>query len=79
MSRPTTTRRTQQTDNILFDGRSVGEFANHAGVFDLQQELGLNLAEALEIADHLPVWADFYVSEGGADAMTASRRTTRSE
>jgi len=77
--RPTTTRRTQQTDNILFDGRSAGEFANHAGVVDLQQELGLNLAEALEISDHLPVWADFYVSEGGPDALAAGRRATLSE
>ena len=77
--RPTTTRRTQQTDNILFDRRSAGEFANHAGVFDLQQELGLNLAEALEIADHLPVWADFYITEGGPDALAAGRPTTRSE
>ena len=36
--RPTTTRRTQQSDNILFDRRSAGEFANHAGVFDLREE-----------------------------------------
>jgi hypothetical protein len=79
VGRPTTTRRTQQSDNILFDRRSAGEFANHAGVFDLQQELGLNLTEALEIADHLPVWADFYITEGGPDALTASRDTTRRE
>ena len=77
VGRPTTTRRSQQTDNILFDQRSASEFANHAGVFDLQQELGLNLAEALEIADHLPVWADFYTNEGGPDALAAGRRNRR--
>jgi hypothetical protein len=79
ISRPTTTHRSHQSDNILFDRRSSNEFANHAGVFDLQHELGLNLAEALEISDHLPVWADFYITEGGSDSMAAGPRATQPE
>ncbi len=56
---PTNTRRTKSYDNILFDTRSTVEYAGYAGVFDFRAEFGLTLEEALEVSDHLPVWAEF--------------------
>ncbi len=62
---PTTTRGTGVVDHLLFDRRATIEFTRRSGVFDLQREFNLPLREALEIADHLPVWAEFSVYEGG--------------
>jgi hypothetical protein len=62
---PTTTRGTEQVDNILFDCRATREFTGRAGVMDLMRELNLSLPETLEMTSHLPVWAEFSVYEGG--------------
>lgn len=71
---PTTTRRRQSLDNLLFDRRTSAEFANSAGVVDVQKQFGLSMAEALELGEHLPVWADFYTCEGGAAAAGVELR-----
>jgi len=70
---PTTTRHTAQLDNLLIDARATIEFGNHAGTFDVQRELGLNLSEALELGDHLPIWADFSLMEGGSAPLVSRR------
>ncbi len=62
---PTTTRGTRLVDNLLFDRRATTEFTRRSGVFDLQREFNVPLRDAVEIADHLPVWAEFSVYEGG--------------
>ncbi len=61
----TNTRGTSQYDNILFDSLATSEFLGQGGVFDFLKNLNLTLDEALEISDHMPVWADFSVLEGG--------------
>ena len=33
------------------------------GVYDLERNLGLSREQALQVSDHLPVWAEFRVWE----------------
>lgn len=78
ISTPTTTRGTQLADNILFNRRATSEYTGRSGVLDLIREFGLSMPEALEISEHLPIWAEFSVYEGGqAGHVTAAGRETR--
>ena len=61
----TTTRGTRLVDNLLFDARATSEFTGRSGVMDLMAEFDVTMREAIEISDHLPVWAEFDVYEGG--------------
>ncbi len=75
---PTNTRGTATYDNILFDRRNTVEFTGRAGVLSLQEEFGLSLEEALEVSDHLPVWAVFHATENTQTGGLATRpRETR--
>jgi deoxyribonuclease-1-like protein len=62
---PTTARGTQLADNIIFDRRATSEFTGRAEVVDLMREFDLTIEQALEISEHLPVWAEFSSYEGG--------------
>lgn len=66
---PTTTRGTGIADNIVFHRRATAEFTGRAGVVDLLREFNLNVQEAMEISEHLPVWAEFSVYEGGQPGL----------
>ncbi|HEX4132388.1 MAG TPA: endonuclease/exonuclease/phosphatase family protein [Pirellulales bacterium] len=70
---PSNTRGTKLYDNIIFDSRATTEFTGRSGVFDLMHEFQLSMAEALEVSDHRPIWAEFSVREGGQDGHLASR------
>jgi endonuclease/exonuclease/phosphatase family metal-dependent hydrolase len=70
---PSTTRGTRQSDNILFDRRATAEYTGRSGVLDLMRELNLSIDEALAVSDHLPVWAEFSVFEGGQSGHVAPR------
>lgn len=61
----TTTRGNRMADNLLLDRRATCEFTHRAGVADLARELGCSPQEAAEVSEHLPVWAEFSVYEGG--------------
>lgn len=73
---PTNTRGTAQLDNLLFDQQATTEFTGRGGVFDFLREYNLTVDEALEISDHLPVWAEFSVFEGGTPGRFANRPGT---
>jgi endonuclease/exonuclease/phosphatase family metal-dependent hydrolase len=62
---PTNTRGTSQFDNILFTEQATREFTGRGGVFDYMREYNLSLEQALQVSDHLPVWAEFSIYEGG--------------
>ncbi len=66
----TNTRGTSQYDNIVFESMATSEYLSNSGVFDFLKHLNLSLDEALEISDHLPVWAEFSIFEGGTSGMT---------
>ena len=48
-----------------------------SGVFDLMRECDLSLQAALEISEHLPVWAEFSVYEGGQPGHVARAENGR--
>jgi hypothetical protein len=70
---PTNVRGTKLYDNIVFHSGATGEFTGRAGVFDFMREYNLTMDEALEISDHLPVWAEFTVYEGGQPGRIAAQ------
>lgn len=77
---PTNTRGTAQYDNIIFHQQATGEFTGRGGVFDFLREYNLSLEEALEVSDHLAVWAEFSIYEGGSPGRVAGgtfRMSTR--
>jgi deoxyribonuclease-1-like protein len=61
----TTARGMQLLDNILMDRRATGEFTGRVEVVDMIREYHLTQPQVLEISEHLPVWAEFSVYEGG--------------
>ena len=69
---PSTTRGTRLVDNLLFDRRATQEFTGRSGVVDLIREFELSMRQAVEISDHLPIWAEFSVYEGGQAGNVAS-------
>ncbi len=72
-STPTNTRGTHQYDNVIFQTQATTEFTGRGGVYDFLKEYNMTLQEALEISDHLPVWAEFSANEGGTSGQIAIR------
>lgn len=62
----TNTRQNKAYDNILFQGQATGEYTGRWGVYDLEGNLGLTRDQALQVSDHLPIWAEFRVWEAPA-------------
>jgi len=75
---PTNTLGNKQYDNILFQQSATLEFTGRGGVYDFLRAFNLSQEQALRVSDHLPVWAEFSVYEGGRTArMAAQPGTTR--
>ncbi len=70
---PTNTRGTAQYDNLVFQRTVTDEFTGHSGVFDFMRQFNFTMDEALEISDHLLVWAEFSAIEGGAPGRIAAQ------
>ncbi|HMO15715.1 MAG TPA: endonuclease/exonuclease/phosphatase family protein [Pirellulaceae bacterium] len=69
---PTNTRGTSQFDNIIIDPQATSEFTGRSGVYDFLKKFNLTIAEAIAVSDHLPVWAEFAVTEGHYQDLLAS-------
>ncbi|MBN1393703.1 MAG: endonuclease/exonuclease/phosphatase [Pirellulales bacterium] len=65
----TTTRGTQLLDNILLDRRLTREFTGLVEATDLMREFELTMSGALQVSEHLPVWAEFSAYEGGQPGL----------
>jgi deoxyribonuclease-1-like protein len=74
---PTNTRGNKTYDNILFHRAATSEFTGLTGVVDLMRDYQLPLDAALEVSDHLPIWAQFSVLEGGQVGRVAERSDER--
>lgn len=68
---PTNTKGNQTYDNIIFNRVATTEFTGNVGVVDMMREFKLDLQQALEVSDHLPVWAEFSAFEGGQPGRIA--------
>ena len=71
--RATNTRGNKLYDNILFDSRATTEYLGQGGVVDLMREFNLSMQQALAVSDHLPIWAEFSLREGGRPGSVAVR------
>ena len=69
---PTNTRGTKLYDNIVYRPQSTTEFTGRAGVFDLMREFNLSMQQALQVSDHLPIWAEFSAYEHGPRGRVAA-------
>src|SRR4029079_10519724 len=69
----TNTLHNAQYDNILFHETATTEFTGRGGVFDFLRQYNLTLEQAERVSDHLPVWAEFSVFEGGNGRALAAR------
>ena len=70
---PTNTRGDKTYDNILFDRNATTEYLGQAGVLDVVREFNLTQEQALKVSDHLPIWAEFSIFEGGRPGTVAAR------
>jgi exonuclease III len=69
----TNTRRTALYDNIILHQPSTAEFSGRWGVYDVEQNFKLTREQALQVSDHLPVWAEFSAYESAAPGRVAAR------
>ena len=61
---PTDVAGTRLMDTIFFSSTATGEFTGRCGTFDFLRKGNMSLESALEVSEHLPVWAEFSVIEG---------------
>jgi len=71
----TNTRQNALYDNFIVHQPSTAEFTGRWGVFDIRTLVNppLTLDQALEVSDHLPIWAEFSAYESAAPGRVASR------
>lgn len=67
----TNTRNTAAYDNIIINPRATVEFTGRSGNLDFMPFFNITQAQALEISDHLPVWAEFAIEEGRSSGFVA--------
>ncbi len=58
-------------DEILFSGPATVEFNGKVGVYDFLRQHNLSLEQALEVSDHLLIWAEFSAIEGAEPGRIA--------
>ncbi|WP_158265567.1 endonuclease/exonuclease/phosphatase family protein [Blastopirellula marina] len=73
---PTNTRKTESYDNMLFDQNRTAEFSGQAGVVDLMAAFKLTEEQALEVSDHLPIWATFSSHEFSGGSLASGPAAT---
>ncbi len=69
----TNTRGDKLYDNIVFSRAATTEYTGRWGVFDMIREFNLTVDEALRVSDHMPIWAEFNLFEGGQGGRIATR------
>lgn len=69
----TNTRQNREYDNIVIHQPSTAEFSGRWGVFNVEQAFKLTRDQALQVSDHLPVWAEFSAYESASPGRVATR------
>lgn len=67
----TMVRGDRANDNILCALPATSEFTGRGGVFDFMRDWNLTTEQALSVSDHLPLWAEFSIFEGGKPGQIA--------
>lgn len=68
---PTDVGGTKMLDEIVFSGPATVEFNGKVGAYDFLRHYNLSLEQALEVSEHLPVWAEFSTIEGAEPGRIA--------
>ena len=63
---PTLVSGSQTSDNLILTSKATDEYIGRAGTLDFLRKSNLSIDQALQVSDHLPVWAEFSIVEGGA-------------
>jgi endonuclease/exonuclease/phosphatase family metal-dependent hydrolase len=71
----TNTRQTALYDHIIIHQPSTAEFSGRGGVYNIEQIHKLTRDQALQVSDHLPIWAEFSAYESASPGRVASRET----
>ncbi|HIF34935.1 MAG TPA: endonuclease/exonuclease/phosphatase [Planctomycetes bacterium] len=74
---PTDIMASQQRSNVVFSKLATVEYEGRGGVLDFLREFNLSEGEAREISDHMPVWAEFSIFEGGKPGQVAAQPESR--
>ncbi|GAB4132756.1 exonuclease/endonuclease/phosphatase family protein [Thermopirellula anaerolimosa] len=61
---PTTVDGKGAVDGFFLDRRATTEYTGKHGVMDLVRQFKISAGQAAQVADHLPVWAEFSTREG---------------
>jgi endonuclease/exonuclease/phosphatase family metal-dependent hydrolase len=72
----TNTRQSALYDNFVIHQPSTAEFTGRWGVFNFQHLFKLMPEQALQVSDHLPIWAEFSAYESNAPGRVATRGAT---
>ncbi|MGN6544530.1 MAG: hypothetical protein ACTHK7_05745 [Aureliella sp.] len=67
----TNTRGTELLDNFAFGALSTTEYTGRTGAYDFLRQFNLSLEQAEAVSDHLPIWAEFSIIEGGRPGQVA--------
>ena len=62
---PTTIGGDEMLDSIAFPPQTADEFTGRSGAIDFLRKFNLNLEQAAQVSQHLPVWCEFFAEEGG--------------
>ncbi len=65
----TNTRQTKTLDNILMDRVQTREFTGRAGIINMEKMFGIVMKDAERLSDHVPVWAEFTITEQANNVM----------
>ncbi len=63
---PTLVSGAKTLDNIVFTSKATDEHIGRSGTLDFLRKSNLSIDQALQVSDHLPIWAEFSIVEGGA-------------
>jgi hypothetical protein len=69
---PTNTRGTELYDNIILHRPSTAEFSGRWGVYNFPHVFKLLPDQALQVSDHLPIWAEFSAYESASPGRVAT-------
>ncbi|MCC6511299.1 MAG: hypothetical protein IT423_19515 [Pirellulaceae bacterium] len=67
----TNTRGTHLLDNFGMPVANTSEFTGRAGAVDFLRQYNLSLEQAVSVSEHLPIWAEFSIIEGGRPGQVA--------
>ncbi len=68
---PTDVAGTRMLDTLVFSPRATTEFTGRAGAFDFLRKYNLSMERAVEVSEHMPVWAEFSCVEGAQPGRIA--------